>query len=65
MKDAIIVSIKKLTAARINREPNRPNELDVCNEIHSLFRKELESLINEGHVKVVGKDFRSKRILSI
>ncbi|WP_075559124.1 hypothetical protein [Parabacteroides timonensis] len=67
MKNLIIERIKALQAEKqeLKKVPSDPNELELSKDIFDLFRKELDSLIDEGNIIVIGHTINKLRILSI
>ena len=67
MKRLIIERIKALQKENqeSNRFPINPNELEFKKDIQELLEKELNLLIKEGSVNVIGKTINKQRILSV
>jgi hypothetical protein len=65
MKELIIERIKAFHQANANRIPPDPTELEIINDIYTLLRKDIEELIDEGRIKVIGRNIRKQRILSV
>lgn len=67
MKNLIIERIKALQAEKqeLKKVPSDPNELELSKDIFDLFRKELDSLIDEKNIIVVGHTINKLRILCI
>lgn len=67
MKNLIIERIKALQAEKLESKkvPSDPNELELSKDIFDLFRKELDSLIDEENIIVVGHTINKLRILCI
>lgn len=67
MKNLIIERIKALQAEKqeLKKVPSDPNELELSKDIFDLFRKELDSLIDEENIIVVGHTINKLRILCI
>jgi len=66
MKNLIIERIKALQAEKLELQkvPSDPNELELSKDISNLLRKELDSLIKEGSIQVVGHTINKLRILN-
>jgi hypothetical protein len=65
MKNLIIERIKALQAEKqeLKKVPSDPNEIELEKNIFSLFRKELDSLIEKGSISVKGHTINKHRIL--
>jgi len=67
MRNLIIERIKALQKEKqeSNRIPADPNELELSKDVADLFKNELDSLIEEGSITVVGSTINKHRILNI
>lgn len=66
MRNLIIERIKALQSEKqeLKKVPANPNELELSKDIYNLFKKELDSLIEEGSINVVGVTINKQRILN-
>ena len=66
MRNLIIERIKALQSEKqeLKKVPANPNELELSKDIYNLFKKELDSLIEEGSTNVVGVTINKQRILN-
>jgi len=67
MKNLIIERIKALWKEKqeTQTKPSDPNELELKRDISDLLNKELDSLIEEGKLKIIGHTINQQRILKI
>ncbi len=65
MRNLIIERIKALQSEKqeLNKVPSNPNELELLSDISELFKTELNSLIEEESITVIGITINKHRIL--
>lgn len=67
MRKLIIERIKVLQSEKLalNKVNTNPNEFELGKDVYDLFKKELDSLIDEGCITVNGHTINKHRILIV